>query len=206
MVLVLAGLAVTGLYADVAGLSRQGFFQILSAHTGTGFATIPAAELALWSGLAFGGMVLAMGLGGMASSTAGGLKSLRVGLTVRSLGFQIKQLLLPERAVVSTTYELNGTKRLTQDLVQGVMVVSLLYVALYIVGAIVAMGYGYGLEAALFESVSAGANVGLSVGLTDPAMPVLLEIVYLLQMWAGRLEFVAVISLLGFLVSWVRGR
>jgi hypothetical protein len=37
-------------------------------------------------------------------------------------------------------------------------------------------------------------------------MPVLLEMVYMLQMWAGRLEFVAVFSLLGFVYAWVRGR
>jgi hypothetical protein len=30
--------------------------------------------------------------------------------------------------------------------------------------------------------------------------------VYMLQMWAGRLEFVAVFSLLGFVYAWVRGR
>jgi trk system potassium uptake protein TrkH len=206
MALTFVGLAVTGAYASFTGLSRQGFFQILSAHTGTGFTTIPPAELATWSGLAFGGMVLAMGLGGMASSTAGGLKAFRVGLTTRSLGVQIKQVLLPEHAIVPATYQLHGKKRLTQELMQAVMVVSLLYVALYIFGAIVGMGYGLGLESALFESVSAGANVGLSVGVTSPTMPGLLKVVYLLQMWAGRLEFVAVISLLGFLFAWVRGK
>jgi trk system potassium uptake protein TrkH len=86
------------------------------------------------------------------------------------------------------------------------MMVSLLYVALYLVGAGVAIAYGEPLQSALFESVSAGANVGLSVGVTDPAMPVLLKITYIVQMWLGRLEFVAVFSLFGFLVALVRGK
>jgi trk system potassium uptake protein TrkH len=86
------------------------------------------------------------------------------------------------------------------------MVISLLYVALYLLGAGIGMAYGIPLQEALFESVSASANVGLSVGVTDPSMPILLELVYMLQMWAGRLEFVAVFSLLGFVYSWVRGK
>lgn len=59
---------------------------------------------------------------------------------------------------------------------------------------------------ALFESVSAGASVGLSVGVTAPSMPALLKLTYILQMWAGRLEFVAVFALAGFAYAWVRGR
>jgi trk system potassium uptake protein TrkH len=86
------------------------------------------------------------------------------------------------------------------------MTVALLYVALYLLGAGVALGYGYGFQEALFESVSAGANVGLSVGVAGPSMPMLLKLTYMLQMWAGRLEFVAAFALLGFVYAWVKGK
>jgi trk system potassium uptake protein TrkH len=206
MVLTMFGLAATGIYSNIAGLGRQGFFQVLSAHTGTGFTTVSSSELALWGGLAFGGIGIAMAFGGMASSTAGGVKSLRIGLTIRTIAGQVKQVLLPERAVQSTTYYQNGVRRFTPELGQAVMTVSLLYVALFLLGTGVALGYGYSLAESLFESVSAGASVGLSVGVTDPTMPMLLKITYTLQMWLGRLEFVAVFSLLGFLYSWIRGK
>ncbi len=206
MVLTLLGLAATGLFKTVAGLTRQGFFQILSAHTGTGFSTVPSAELARWGGLAFGGIAIAMALGGMGSSTAGGVKSLRIGLTIKAVVNQIRQVLLPEHAVVGTAYHQSGRKHLTPNLIQSVMIISLLYVALYLLGAGIGLAYGIPLQEALFESVSASANVGLSVGVTDPSMPILLEVAYMLQMWAGRLEFVAVFSLLGFLYAWVRGK
>lgn len=206
LTLVLIGLAVAGVYDGVFGLSRQGAFQALSAHTGTGFSTVPSAELVAWSGLAFGGITIAMALGGMASSTAGGVKALRIGLTLKVLRDQVRQVLLPERAVVSKSYEQGGNRTLTPALAQAVMTVSLLYVALYLIGAGVGIAHGATLDAALFESISAGANVGLSTGLTDGAMPVILQSTYMAQMWLGRLEFVAVFALLGFVVSWVRGR
>lgn len=205
-ILTLGGLASAGLYQSPFGLGRQGFFQILSAHSGTGFSTIPSAELASWGGLAFGGMAIAMALGGMASSTAGGVKSLRVGLTVKALSSQVRQVLLPEGAVVSTRYWHNGWKQLNPGVVQAVMGVSLLYVALFLLGTGVGLMDHLPLESALFESVSAGANVGLSVGVTDPSMPLTLKLTYLLQMWAGRLEFVAIFSLIGFMFSLGRGK
>jgi len=206
LLLTLGGLAGAGVYGSLFGLSRQGIFQILSAHTGTGFATIPSPELASWTGLAFGGVAIAMALGGMGSSTSGGVKSLRVGLTIKALSSQVRQVLLPEGAVISTRYWHHGWKQLNPGLIEAVMGVSLLYVALYLLGAGMGLLYHLPLQAALFESVSAGANVGLSVGVTDPSMPVLLKLTYILQMWAGRLEFVAIFALIGFVISLVRGK
>ncbi len=200
------GLAAAGVYGSFAGLGRQSFFQVLSAHTGTGFSTIPAAELATWGGLAFGGMTIAMALGGMASSTAGGVKSLRVGLVIRSIGNQVKQVLLPEGAVIPSRFWQNGPRTLTDELKQGVMAISLLYVGLYALGAGIGLAAGIPLQEALFESVSAAANVGLSVGITNPAMPTALKLTYAFQMWAGRLEFISIFSLIGFAWSMVRGK
>jgi len=206
LLLTLAGLASSGAFDSISGLGRQGFFQVLSAHTGTGFATVPSPELASWGGLAFGGLAIAMALGGMGSSTAGGVKSLRIGLTLKALSSQVRQVLLPEGAVISTRYWHHGWRQLHSDLIQAVMGVSLLYVALYLLGAGAGLMYHLPLQSALFESVSAGANVGLSVGIVDPSMPAVLKLIYAFQMWAGRLEFVAIFSLVGFVISLVRGK
>jgi Trk-type K+ transport system membrane component len=37
-------------------------------------------------------------------------------------------------------------------------------------------------------------------------MPILLEVVYIAQMWVGRLEFIAVAALIGFAASTVFGK
>ena len=202
----LTGLAVGGLYTETGPLLRRGFFQLTSAHTGTGFATVRSPELARWGGLAFAGMTVAMALGGMSSSTAGGVKALRIGLTVKSVLMTVREALTPSRTVISRTYFQYGRHRLEPELANSVMTVSLLYVALYLLGAAVGLAYGYGLAESLFESVSAAAAVGLSVGVVSPDMPVVLQLIMIFQMWIGRLEFIAVFALLGFSLSVVRGR
>jgi len=206
LLLVVFGLASMSAYAEITGLSRQGFFQVLSAHTGTGFATVPPTEMVHWGGLAFAGMAIAMALGGMASSTAGGIKAMRVGLTVTSTRHEIQSILLPHGAIVDRTYYQFRSRRLTPALARSVLTMSLLYITMYIAGAVIGMAAGVPLQKALFESVSAGANVGLSVGVTAPSMPALLKLTYIVEMWLGRLEFIAAFAFIGFLISMVRGR
>ena len=64
LVLTMIGLAVAGQFEGGLALARQGGFQLLSAHTGTGFTTVATPELASWSGFAFVGMAVALALGG----------------------------------------------------------------------------------------------------------------------------------------------
>lgn len=58
------------------------------------------------------------------------------------------------------------------------------------------MGSEYSMADAIFESASAQGTVGLSSGITDPSMHPILEMVYIIQMWAGRLEVIPVLVLL----------
>ncbi|HLT96775.1 MAG TPA: potassium transporter TrkG [Acidimicrobiia bacterium] len=204
--LLLGGLVMTGAYGDVASLVRRGLFQVLSAHTSTGFATVGTSDLLAWGGLAFAAIATAMALGGMGSSTSGGVKALRVGLTLKILANTVREVLLPEHSVIGSSFYQNGRKELTDRLARSVMAISLLFVALYLFGALIGLFYGYPLDDALFESVSAAGTVGLSVGITQPGMPVGLETTYIFLMWAGRLEFIALFALVGFVVAAVRGR
>ncbi|MPZ51706.1 MAG: hypothetical protein GEU79_03060 [Acidimicrobiia bacterium] len=201
----MTGLVLLGLATEPITLLRRGLFHLISAHTTTGFSNITTSDLASWSGLAFAAIATAMALGGMASSTSGGVKALRVGLTIRTLGQSIRRTLLPEHTVLSNTFYQNGRRTLTSDLAQSVLVVSLLYVGLYLFGTVVGIAHGYPLQASLFEATSAASGTGLSVGITAPDMPWLLQVVYVLLMWVGRLEFISVFVLIGFAASTVVG-
>jgi trk system potassium uptake protein TrkH len=86
------------------------------------------------------------------------------------------------------------------------LLITVAYLILYFLGGLVGMFFGYPFLDALFESTSAAANVGLSCGITNAAMPAVLKITYILQMWAGRLEFISVFTLLGFFVAALKGR
>jgi trk system potassium uptake protein len=202
------GLARNGTYESFEALFRRGGFHLLSAHTGTGFGTVPnRLFLTDWGALAPGMLVVAMALGGMAGSTTGGIKALRIGFVVKALARDMRRILLPPQAVMVQNYYAQGVRHvLRNQAVTTAAMILLLYVLLYGAGALLGLFYGYSLEEALFESTSAAAAVGLSVGLVGPDLETGLKIMYIFQMWIGRLEFVSVFALFGYGYSLLRGR
>jgi trk system potassium uptake protein TrkH len=205
--LVAVGLATFGTYDTVEGMLRRGLFHLVSAHTGTGFNNVPGRFFVTqWGALAPAGIVLAMAFGGMAGSTSGGIKLIRLAVATKAVRGSIRATLLPTDAVSLEFLNRGHRSILREPTIRSAFMILLLYLALYAVGGAVGLFYGYPFTEALFESTSAAAAVGLSVGITGPTMENGLEIVYILQMWLGRLEFIAALSLIGFVWSAVRGR
>jgi trk system potassium uptake protein TrkH len=201
------GLARSGALSDAEGLLRHGLFHVISAHTTTGLATVPGRLYVTdWGALAPAMLVVAMALGGMAGSTAGGIKGIRVGLVFKGLTHDVRRVLLPPDAVVVTHYHLGGRRVLRTRNVRAAVTVLLLWLGLYFGGAMVALAFGYDLQSALFESVAAASSGGLSVGLVRPEMETTLKVMMVAQMLLGRLEFIAVFALGGYLVAMLRGR
>ena len=193
-----------GVYPDAMSLFRKGYYQLISGHTTTGFMTIYARQFVLeWGNLAMIAMTLAMLIGGSASSTAGGIKGLRVGIVFKALIGDIKKFLLPESAVTIEKVHFIRPQILESDYVRSAMLIIILYIVMFTVGVIAGVMYGYPLLDSTFESASVAGNVGLSSGVTSAAMPAGLKVLYIFMMWAGRLEFMAVLILIGFAVRGV---
>jgi trk system potassium uptake protein TrkH len=147
-----------------------------------------------------------MAFGGMAGSTSGGIKLIRLAVALKGLRQTARVSVLPQDAT-TIAFVHQGRRRVLQEpTVRSAYMILILYLVLYAFGAVVGLFYGYPFTEALFESTSAVAAVGLSVGITAPSMEIGLEIVYILQMWIGRLEFISALSLVGFIWSTLRGR
>ncbi len=202
------GLKQVGAYPDVIPLFRKGFYQLISGHTGTGYQTVYARQfINEWGDLALAGIICAMALGGSVCSTTGGIKMLRLGIIFKALKQDIKTIILPSRAIVVQKFHHVKEIFVEDKQVRSAFLITLAYLLLYGFGAIAGMLFGgHPFLNALFESTSAAGNVGLSCGITDVGMPAILKITYIFQMWAGRLEFISIFTLLGFLYAAIKGR
>ena len=202
------GLVRAGSYDSLEALLRKGLFTLVSAASSTGHqVNVGETYLYDWGLLAPAAIVAAMAMGGMASSTAGGIKAVRVGLTVKSVVHEIRRILLPESALVVTTYHAGKRRVLRDQTARAAITVLLLFIASYLLGILAALAYGeLDLTQAIFEAVSVGSNIGVSIGVVNPGMPDGLALVYILMMWLGRLEFVAAFALFGYLVALAGGR
>lgn len=202
----LAGLAATGTYPTVEGLSRKGLWTALSAATNTGFSVFPGSGFAGWGQLAPGALVAIMLIGSMAGSTAGGIKTIRIALIAKSVLRDIRKALAPASSVVVASYRSRRRQLITDQQVRAAVIMTVLYLFTALGGALVHVYHGATIETGLFESTSATANVGLSVGSIGPSNPPSLKLVTMFQMWAGRLEFLSAFAMLGYVVALWRGK
>jgi len=201
------GLNKLGVYPKAIVLFRKGFFQLISGHTTTGYMTVYAGQfINEWGHLAMIGLICAMAIGGCSCSTAGGIKILRIGIFLKALKQDIKRIILPEKAVISQMFHHIKDIFLEDKQVRSALLITLIYIGLYILGAVIGTWFGYPFLDSLFESTSAAANTGLSCGITDASMPAALKITYMFQMWAGRLEFMSIFVLIGFFIAEIKGR
>ncbi|MDR2035905.1 MAG: TrkH family potassium uptake protein [Coriobacteriales bacterium] len=202
VVVFVSALSVGNFLTDYSGLMRRGIFTIISATANTGFQVLTTAQITtlLPSG-AFLLLAISMAIGGSSASTAGGIKALRVGLIFKGIGVHIRRIMQPRSAQVNTYYNHIGRHQLAPELLSSALIIASLYVVSYIFGALVGIAYGYEALFATFESISAASNAGLSSGIVCAGMPVPLEIIYILQMWLGRLEFITLLALFASLIA-----
>ncbi|MBR2790849.1 MAG: TrkH family potassium uptake protein [Eggerthellaceae bacterium] len=196
LVVLTASLSSSGQFTDLPALLRRGLFMVVSAFTTTGFQNITGNQLAtVFSSGALLTLGIIMAVGGGGGSTAGGIKFSRIGLILKSVVATVKQTLAPDSARTVVTYNHLGRQNLNEGAVKEAMTVFMLFVVTYLAGALVGIAYGYPAPEAFFQSIAMTSNGGLSV-LVGPGMPVGLELFYMLQMWAGRLEFVTLLALI----------
>lgn len=192
-----ASLTATAEFDSLPAMMRRGLFMLISAFSTTGFQNITSNQLVTaFSSGAFLVVALLMAVGGSAGSTTGGIKFARIGFIFKSIAATIKENIAPDSARVVVDYNHVGRRVLTPETVKAATTIFVLYVVTYLIGAVVGIAHGYDAIQSIFESVAMASNGGLSAGLTSPGMPPTLEVFYIFEMWAGRLEFVTFLALI----------
>jgi trk system potassium uptake protein TrkH len=192
-----------GTYDSVAAAVRYGGFQFISAMSCTGFQT--AGNLGTdWTAESQLTVSLGMVLGAAAGSTVGGIKLIRALTLSKGILFRIRGVFYPAGAV--RYFSLNGrdiaAEAASREFEEAAIVAFLWFFFLG-VGALVlllAVPDDFTLANVIFEVASAQGNVGLSSGITGPGMPTPTKVMFLFNMWIGRLEIIPVMVLLRSLV------
>jgi trk system potassium uptake protein TrkH len=186
-------------YASTPQAIRVGAFHLVSSFTNTGWMIESPSNIGLiWGPFATVLLVLTFFLGGSAGSTAGSLKRIRMALIAKAIWSEIKRVLAPEGTIVVSKFHHMEERIAEEKNFREVFVLVFAHLIIVAVTTLLTMAYGYTFVESFFESSSALLLVGQTSGVTDVAMPAFLKIVYILNMWAGRLE---VIPVMIFIVS-----
>lgn len=172
---------------------RLSAFQVVSILTTTGYVT---ADFELWPSLAHVVLLTLMILGGMSGSTAGGIKSLRALLGVRSLFAAVDRLVHPH-AVRPVKY---ADRPVPDDILASIWAFLTAYVLIAAAATAAITATGYDLETALSASLTAIGNVGPGLGAVGAFdnfahFPAVNKLVLVFCMLAGRLEIFTLVVL-----------
>lgn len=148
------------------------FFQTVTPRT-AGFNTV---DLAAMQGASRAIMVVLMLIGGASGSTAGGMKVNTVGVLFANLGAIFRR---------RSEVEAFG-RRIDPATVRQAAVIVTMYLTLFIGGGVAISAIeGLPIGSCLYESASAVATVGLTLGIT-PSLGVASQLILTVQMYLGR--------------------
>ena len=190
-----------GLLADQAfgEAIRDAAFNTISLTTTTGYAS---ADFGAWRPALQILLVGLMFLGGMAGSTAGGMKTFRIGVLTKAAYADLRRLVHP-RAVLVTNF---GKKRVSEPVIEAVQSYFLFYMFLFMTGtfllAFIDANLSEGLDLVTATSAVAASigNIGPGLGEVGPtgnyaALPDLAKWLLSGLMIVGRLEIFPVLVL-----------
>src|SRR5210317_952054 len=173
---------------------RHALFQVLAVVTTTGFVT---ADFTAWTPfltIFFFGLMF---LGGSAGSTAGGIKVMRHLLIIKNGLLEFKRT-LHSNAIIPVRY---NNKTVAESIVYNIIGFFVLYMLLFIIGALVLAFMGLDFESAIGGAATSLGNVGPGLGSLNPLsnfndLPVLGKWWCGFLMILGRLELFTVLILL----------
>ena len=172
---------------------RTALFQVVSIATTTGYGTV---DYELYPMLATGILFMLFFAGGMAGSTAGGIKVIRHVLLIKNAVKEMKLLIHP-RAVIPIRY---NNKSVSGEIMGNVNLFIMLYLTLMGVGTILMSATGMDVLSALSTTLTSLGNIGPAFGAYGPtesfaSISVTGKWILAMLMMVGRLEVVTVLIL-----------
>jgi len=182
-----------GHYDTVEAAFRNALFQVVSLSTTTGYVN---SDYNLWP---MGGQLVLVGLmfmGGMAGSTAGGMKVVRVYILLQQGLVEIRKSIHP-RAIMVTRL---GNKALEDNIVLNILGFVLLFFLIFAAGVLALAALGHDLETAIGASIATVANIGPGLGAVGAVehfgwMDPISHLILIFLMIVGRLEIFTVLLL-----------
>lgn len=172
---------------------REGFFQVISIITCTGFIT---ADYLQWPEYAWIIIFFAMFLGGCTGSTAGGIKMVRHLIVIKNLSRVFRHLISP-KAILPLRI---NKKTISEDLNNSILTFISIYFLIFLTGSTLLILMKIDGKTASSAVATCMAGIGPGIGTVGPVgnfahLPVLAKLILSFLMLVGRLEIYTVLIL-----------
>ena len=181
-------------YKSIVDAFRYASFQVVSIVTTTGYAT---ADYEKWPAMSQLIIFFCMFLGASAGSTGGGMKIIRIMISIKYFYRELFSMIHPH----SISQVKIGGNVISEDVMKSIMGFMGLYIILFIICSIILAGLGVDFLTAISAVASSLGNIGPGFGMVGPvenyaAIPTLGKWLLAWCMLLGRLEIYTFIILL----------
>lgn len=181
-------------YETLVEAARNGFFQVVSITTTSGFAT---ADYDKWPYLSKIILFFLMFVGASGGSTSGAMKQIRIIILIKYAAREIQKVLHPSAVI---PLRLRG-KVIPEEMVQNVIGFNFLYIIVFILSSIIVGAMGLNFITSLSVAAACLGNVGPAFDLLGPTktyagLPAAAKLVLSFIMLLGRLEIYTILILL----------
>lgn len=179
--------------SKIEEMFRHAIFSVVSVMTTTGFTN---CDYMSWNPFSWTILIIVMAFGGMAGSTAGGIKTARIALLIKNSYYEFKRLAHPN-AIIPVRF--NGVMVETKTM-NNVLAFVFLYITITILGILSLTAFDMGFVEAVSSALTAIGNVGVGMGDVGPAynfaaIPNTCKWIMSILMLIGRLELFTVLIL-----------
>jgi trk system potassium uptake protein TrkH len=181
----------SGYYASADEAFLKGFFQVMSAHTTSGFTT---ADYSLWPGLLPVLLLFTSFIGGCANSTSGGMKVIRWLLIGKQGAREVRRLIHPSAEFPVRV----GNRPVPWRVVDAVWGFFAVYVVVYVVMMMMLLAAGHDQVTAFSAIAGTLNNLGPGLGAVSSSFGALDDAskwVCIVAMLLGRLEIFTLLVL-----------
>ncbi len=191
--IIFVALSIDGTYASVEGTLRIALFQAVSIGTTTGYTT---ADYVVWPAAAQVVLFFLMFVGGMAGSTGGGMKTLRLWAAMKQGMVELRRHLHPRGVMVTHV----GGKVVAEGVILNILAFMLLFVFSFVLGSLLLAMLGIDIVTAAGAAAAAIGNIGPGLARVGPsgnyeAFPAAGKTILCALMLLGRLEIYTVLVL-----------
>ncbi len=149
------------IYGELESSFRHALFQVLAVITTTGFVS---ADFTIWSPFLTVMFFIMMFFGASAGSTSGGVKFVRLIIMVKNGFLELKRTIHPN-AIILVRF---SNKSVTRGIVFNILAFFVLYLIIFVIGALVFSFLGIDFMTSLGATASSLGNVGPAFGDLSP--------------------------------------
>lgn len=189
---------------DVITIFRHALFQVVSVLSSTGFTS---TSINFWSPFCYHILILLMFIGGSVCSTSGGIKIYNVVILLKSIWWEVEEMLLPKNAIiVKKVYHDNKYRDISNSVIKSTLIYVVSYIFIFIISALIILIFCNDFQASYTLAAASLGNTGIDPGYLSIHSPIIVKLVMIIDFWVGRIGIWPLLLMIVYFINMAQGK